>query len=603
MGYDTHMPLTPTYNRFSNSLQSIRGVGISTNSSGIIVGALLDQSAFVLTSGGVVATLVSGQPRMGFAGQGMQVVPAGTQTWLMDYAGMLTNFGPGSGNVTTISGTVGLSVFTGACVTSGGVPYAITSAGVLWTSGSNGLVSGLSFNQNSYGLSTAGNFLYTICPSGSGVGTYNTGSNVTGFINFTSPAVINNQIVAANGTGTGSIVVAVGGWNGGALSSGFTAVAADPTNPFLLIGSTPAASAVTLWTNNGSGSFNFTQVLTGVGRTNALAWADTGSTVLGTDATNNSVYVMSYTFGTLALAQTLTVSGASGVAITTDSTHALVLQPGLNQITALQTSGLSWIASGTVAIGSPLSIIPLSSTQMLVGCSSGLATLSLSVSGWSVSSTSGVGFTPTAIFNNGASGYVAVGTSGSSGVVWANQVSGSFSGAFSGLVVQQSQIATVDMVAGMVRVFSAYNSKITLQFSANLPANQTGALAMVGNYVFAGATGITYQFYWGSPYILRLARVGEVGAYNGSSWVVGTLGVGNLPTALAFDASGNVIVASAGNNLYTMNSSGVFTNQNSIPVFTGQNIGVPIGIAAMQFSGTTLYAATSLNDSIIRVSG
>ena len=592
------MAISATYYRYSNPLTSIRSLQAVPNASGLSLPTWLFNSAFQFenAASGIVSTTFSGTSEFGSAAA-FGASGGGAFAALF---GMSLNLITAAGGVSTAApAPSGLGLFNGMADVAG-TPFAINGSGQVFKFLSTAWAQIGTMAATSFGLiANSTPTLYTLQTAQTRLGTMTAGG-VSG--SLTTPMTYPTIIAASSG-----VDIAVGGWNTTTLASGFTAIAADPSNSTIFAGSHLSTSGISVWTQNASGTFAETQFVSGVGQNVSLAWSANGAFVMGADTTNNAVHVLTSTFGTLALSQTLTVTGAAAVAIALDSQHALVCQPGSNLITPLGFNGSTWATSGsTITIGNPKSVLALSTTQMLVGCTSGLATLTFSiVSGWNITSVvSGLGFVPSALaVDPNGSGIAATATSGTSGYVYYNGASGVFAGSASGVVVQQGQILTADPINSLYRIFANIGGMITQQASG-VGLTDISLVANVGNFLFEANTTASQQLQWSAPYVLAATKTGMVSVYNGSTFSSFTLGAGQVPTAMAFDSSGNLAVATLANTLTVFSpTTSAALQQGPIPIFLGQIQTTPYGFSSLTWASGMVWATSSLNESIAAISG
>lgn len=590
------MALSTNFYRFSNPLMSIRGLIAVPNASGLSLPTWLFNSAYQWDGNTVQATQFSGQAQFGTVDA---VAASGAGTLMTAYGTLQTLITAGGVPSTSAAATSGIVLFNGAA-TLGGSAYAVNGSGqVFRQNGAAWLQIGTFGAANpSMGLIANSTTLYSVQASQGRIASMTTGG-VSGTVAtpMTTPAIL----AASSG-----VNIAVGGWSTASIGSGFVSIAANPGNTSLFVGSNLATSGISIWTNNGNGSFALTQAVSGAGSNVSMAWSQSGSVIMGADTINNAVHVFTSSFGTVSLTQTITVTGAAAVAIALDSTHALVCQPSSNQIQGLGFNGSSWVTSGTVAIGNPRSVLAISQTQMLVGCSSGIATLTFSiVSGWNVTSVvSGVGFVPTALaVDPNGGGVAATATSGSNGLVYYNGASGSFVGSASGVVAQQGQILTADPTNSLLRLFANVGGTISQQASgAGLAGVST--VANVGNLVLASNGTTTQELQWGAPYTFSIVKGGVVSVYNGSTFSTLTMGAGHIPVAMAFDASNNLTVATLQNEIYVYNpATSAVVSSGSFPIFLGQSQATPYGTSSLIWASGQVWATSSMNESIMAISG
>jgi hypothetical protein len=448
-----------------------------------------------------------------------------------------------------------------------------------------------SFGTPIRGLVTSGTTLLAIAPLLSGIGTLDTTTMTSGFIPAPMPFPTSLAI-------SGSIL-AVGGWSAAQIASGFNGIAFDPTNSNLFVGVSTAYAGITSWTNDASGNWSQSQAVTGSGLPEYLAWSPLAGQVLTSVPSSGLVNVFAYSFGSFSLDQVLAVSGAGALTLT-DSTHALVCTPLLNEIAALEVSGTTWVASGTVALANPESILTLASNQAVAGYASGLAYLTLSGGTWAVTQQVALPFVPTSLALDNTSSVIAAGVVGASGYLYANGVYTTFAGGVSGMFYQQGQIVVADPVNSVLRIFSDTGSGVPVEQNTFPVASAPIALASNLYDILIAASGVTYEAQFTAPYTLVAQQSGSVATYNGA-WSGTALKVGHLPEAVAFDASGNISAVTLQNELFTISVTGGIITSGEIVQFTGQPQDTPLGLSSLQWLNGHLYATSVLNNSLVEV--
>lgn len=585
-------PVAATYYRYAPApeIRAICAVPFGSGG-GLLAPAAFVSSAALLVSGTLSPTAVSGGLFPGFAGAASD---GASGAWLLGFGGPVTRLSA-AGAVSSLS-TPPLTSFTGLASVSG-VPWGVDASGSIYTRSGSAFVSGAgTFGVPARTLTARGATLYALLPSSSGVGTFDTGALTSGII------VAPMAVPAALGVSSGGLI-AVGGWDQASIASGFFATAFDPANPSTILAGVSAAASgsLTVWTNDASGNWSLSQTLSGVGAPRKVAWLPTGGQIFAASPSSNQLTVANYALGILTLAQTISVSGAAALALTTDSLNGLICQPSLNQVTALTLSGSAWVTSGSVGIGSPQAALALSSTSIAIGCSSGVALLSLAGGAWSVSSVIPMSFTPGALATDGSGTIFGAGTSGASGFVATSGISASFAGSTSGVIWQQGQLAVADQTNSLLRVFQFFNGALTQRTSISAPAGVSG-IAANGQLVLANGASAAWQYRFGAPWTLQAERFGKVSLYNGSVWTTTNLQAGHIPQAVAFSPSGTLSVATLANELFTIAASGGIVSSGAITLFPGQAAGTPLGISSLTWLAGNLLATSSLNQSVVRLS-
>ncbi len=98
----------------------------------------------------------------------------------------------------------------------------------------------------------------------------------------------------------------------------------------------------------------------------------------------------------------------------------------------------------------------------------------------------------------------------------------------------------------------------------------------------------------GTPFALTQVQSGAVAQRAGSSWVTTVLGLGNTPSAMAYDVSGNLNVATNQNNFWIISSGGTVQSSGILQSYSTQPQAVPIAVSSMlEFNGA-MFLATSI---------
>ena len=492
--------------------------------------------------------------------------------------------------------------FTGAVFASG-YTYFVDSVGVLTSMVSGtptALIAGYGAATPAQGLAAIGNTLYTIEAASSAVGTFTLATQLTG----TSGTIAAPMTVPACLATSGQL--AVGGWNYTSFASGYSAIALEPATDLLLVGVASGTGTMGVYTGAGSGIWTLTQTITGVGRATNVVWSGNDQFVFAANPTSGQVAVFTNSFGTLARTGTLTVTGATATAIMPGSATGLVAQGSLNEITGIAFTGATWITANTLPLTNAMCVVGLTSTTAIAGKASGFANLQLAAGLWTITSSGTLPFTPTKLAVDPYGIVYAVGTSGSSGVV-ANIAgttmlsSGSWAGTGIDLFYQQGQIAVLDSVNSLVRMFGVVNNTLVAQAqTAITPSGATGFANDRGLDTFIAGASETRQYYFDGPYQLVRQRSGVVSIYTGSAWNSAILGPSGIPTALAWSGSG-LSAVTLQNHMYTINTSGVVTAVTQINQAAPQLQSAPFGLSNMKWLGSNLFSTTILNDSIVQV--
>ena len=495
-------------------------------------------------------------------------------------------------------------IYVGCACPSNGNGYVIDALGAVSVIQSGSVASGAvaTFPTNAWSLAASGTTLATLLPA-SGIGLMTTGG-VSGLIAL--PAGIATPSCLAMGSGT----LAIGGWTTAPSLLGAAAAMLDPQDSLTM--AAVGSGFARLWrTAAASGeAWSQTQVLSGLAVLNSLSWRPDGTQVLAASPLSGAVQVLAYGAGSLSLSQTLTVASACAVAVAGTSTDAIVVQSGATHVTPLVYSGGSWATGATVGAlpfgGTGVAAAPFGPSGVVVAHTAGATFLSLTTGGWVIGSSEAT--TPvTALAVDqflrvyyAGQGFVAM-SSGLTGLV----VSGSLPGMFgpSALAVQEGRIAVADTTDN---TFYIYGQDTPTTLAQEVSGTLFMGLQPVGlalsattlftmgsaSTVLTGFSGSITTAFTGSPFAISTVLSGAAAQWNGSSWTTTGLGVGHLPACCGFDPSGNLVLATVQNTLWTI-SGGVGTS-GILQQYPGQTQAVPLTVSALLSSGGHLYGATSL---------
>jgi len=486
-----------------------------------------------------------------------------------------------------------------------GYPYAIASNGNFY--GWPGLPVSGAFGSSAWFATASSGLLYTLQPALSGVGTYNFIGAVSGLIAF--PGAITNPTALLYSGG----LLALGGWQNAPALSGAAAAALCPITPTLMLGA--GSGVLTVWTSPGqfSDAWAQTQRLTAsVNNLTTISWRPDGVQALAAAPSAGNVQVFGNASNVMSLAQTLAVPSVSDVTVAGTSINAIACQSGLTHVTPLLYNLTSWVTGAVVSgLAGNFAAVPVGTSGMAVAHASGVAFLTVSGGAWTIISNLNPGFVPTAIAADSlgfiyAGGVGSIAQISSAGSLLA---SGSWTGAApTALAIQQGRIIAAIPGDGLLRVFGLTSPGILSQQStAGLSLGSQVGLGLSYTTLFALGSGatLTYgfsgtSFSSGTPYVLSPVLSGAVATYSGSTWTTTPLGIGNIPSAMTFDASGSLQVATAQNTWWTI-ASGAVQASGIVPQYPGQLQNVPLGAAALLASGGHLYAATSLAGVLIEL--
>ena len=511
--------------------------------------------------------------------------------WTVSYAGTLYHVPP-SGGFASQAMPAG-PVYVG-CAIAGAATYVLASSGTVLTSA--GTVLG-GFPTPALALVGSGSVLAALLPA-SGLGTMTT-AGVTGLVTFPAGLTVPSCLAMAVGT-----PVAVGGWQSAAALAAANAAALSPTDTTAMVAVASGSAIVWRAAAGLTDAWAATQTLAGLVNNTAMAWSFDGFHVMTASPASGVVQVLSYAAGTLALTQSLSVSGACGVAFGPDSLHALIAQSGQAQALPLVFSS-TWASATAVTGLAGITTLMAYNSGAVAAYTNGLAWLNLASGVWSVGSTTTLGFTPSLLAQDPflnvyavASGQLAV--VNNTGTVVG---SGVFSGLPTGLAVQPGRvILSVPAANTLYSLGTVTAGSWTQQASAALSLGASVGLAVSQTTLFAmgSASTVTYGFS-GTPFVLTSVISGAVAQLSGGSWTVTPLGLGNTPSAVGYDVSGNLRVLTTENTQWSVATSGTVLSSGSVAQIVQQAQSVPLGLSALTVAPTGIYAATSIPGLLINL--
>lgn len=522
--------------------------------------------------------------------------------WVTQYSGALLHYTSGGASGYALPGG---QVYVGcAFVPAFSTPYALSASGLIYAGIGANPIGG--YGQPAWELVSSGQTLFSLV-SGNLASFALTNAN-SGSPSFNPYPMVEGDCLAASSVASAA---AVGGWSYVTLATCYTQMAFSPANAVMI--GLNGSSNIDIYQGPNE-AWAKTSTLVTSGHPSFGAWNSSGTTVITADPLGGQVNVYSYSLGNLTLAQSLPLTNASSLAITPDGQKFLVCQPLYNQVTPFLLSGATWVAGAPIPSATPSSILATASASAVVGGNASLNFLVFSGGVWNVSGATTLPYTPVGLAT--ASGNIfACGTIGNFG--YFSAVSGNsvpllnyaWTGSANGMIYLQGQIWVVDKTSPLIWAFGNLFTEYLSIF--NFPPTQAFnniAVSLYTQYsnggtVFGMGSGSTSLYTLTSPYNIEPLRTGVVGIYTGGSWNSATLGSGETPTAVTFDPSGNVMCATLQNTLYQISSAGVILAQATVTQFSGQTQSTPLGISALAYSGSGLYAASSLAGPLTRVSG
>jgi len=325
-----------------------------------------------------------------------------------------------------------------------------------------------------------------------------------------------------------------------------------------------------------------------------------------TSPSSGVVQVITDTAGVLSLTQTFTLASATSVVVAGDSVHALVAQSGATQVVPLTATGGVWAVGSLLSVFSGVATLAAFGTAGAVGTyGAGLAFFNLINGVWSLSNTIVLPFSPTVVTTDN---FNTVYTAGSGGMaVVANNVvvgSGTWgAGIPTGIAAHQGRVLLAVPSNNALYIFGQNTpTSWSQQGSGALAQGATVRLALSTAQLFSLGSGSTVvQGFSGTPFVLTPIRAGAASLWNGSAWTTATMGIGHVPSACSFDASGNLVVATIQNTLWTISASGSVISSGSVQTYSGQTQSVPMGVSALLAAGGGMYAATSISGVLTQV--
>ena len=475
--------------------------------------------------------------------------------------------------------------------------FAISYSGTVYKiSGSSYSIIGSGFSFPVKDAVSNGTQIYAILDNSGTTELGELDTNTDIYSNVTVPNNISYQIAAF-----GSYPPAIIGASFAAFFNGIAAISPSPTTPQnTCVISLPTSNAIAFMTGQDP-VWTIGTLVTGFSSPNALQYVPNGSQVLSTNGASLGVFTI--VSGALTLSQTLTSSNAGPIAITPDSSDALIIQVGSNSVANfINTLGV-WAAGTPITVSGAQCVIALSATSAAVGTATGISLLQRSGSTWSVSTTLSLGFSVIALEEVSGGTFVAVGNNGSTG--YAVMVSGaavlntlSWTGNAESIVVTQGRAFVLDTTNNLIRGFSVVGSSILAEFNTSVISTPYAptSLAFTGVTLWQINGLAAYQSQINKPFNISPIYSGDVSVYNGS-WIQYTFGIGHQPTAVTYDTSGNLYVATLQNDLYKFGPiSGGFLpliSQSVIPEFSGQKAGTSLSISSLVFVGIHLYGSSS----------
>lgn len=523
--------------------------------------------------------------------------------WLVGYRGDVTYLSSvGISTAYDIPASASGDIFIGAALCQGS-PYFVAANGDIFTVDAGAVTAVLpGFGEPVSSLTSDLSTIYAILPESGNLATYTLGTPVTG--SFTTvPVPMDVPAFAVAGVSG----IAVGGSSNSVIPVGAVSFKANPFAPNTAAAVDTVANNVYLLTGP-EPDWSLNNAVSGTGAPADLAWASAGEQILVADTLNDEIEVFNLVTGVLVPFQTLAVSGVTNVAATSDGMTALATQPTFDQVSVLGNTANLWSVTSSVAVTGANVAIGLSDTEFVIGGLDALSWVQRANNGWLVvAAVSGLTFTPSSLATDGNGVIFAAGThtSGTAHLVAASQngilATSTWAGTGDSVLFEQAQIAVADGANSLIRVFAYEGGALTQKATAAGPAGIRAIGTTPPSLWACGASGMA-QLAFTAPFELDHQPLGVVAIYRNSAWVSGATGVLNQPTAAAWDVSGTVWAATQQDMLNRFSLSAQSVSGVSLAPYRA-NSQVPIGISSMLWWHNGLFAVSSLNSSLMEVSG
>lgn len=401
--------------------------------------------------------------------------------------------------------------------------------------------------------------------------------------------------------------VALGGWTDSSIVSG--AAWFDMNQAATAVVATNTHSNSILLLTGAEPDWEITQAVSGTGAPTSAVWASTGEQVLAADPTNGKVQVFNLVNGALQAGQVITLAGATNIAVSASQLTAFVTQPGSNSLSVLTNNVNTWSVTQTITLSSASSCVVLSPLEIAVGVNGGVAFLQNNGATWSVTTTiTGLGYTPVSLATDGRGNVFATGGTATGHITLLNiagvTASATWTGSGNAVFYEQGQLAVADSVSALVRIFPALGTSITQQNSVSAPSGCVFIGHTNPSVWICGASGIAQDVYT-APFRLVAQKAGAVSVLLNGSFVTAQLEVGHQPSAGAWNTDGVFWSATLQNDLDQISTSGVVLNDDLLsPESVSADGLVPsLGISSMLWFEGALWAASSLNESLMLLAG
>ena len=603
---------------YSNGQSSVRSTSQVIWQQGILV-PQFETNTVSSFNGNVISGLVISLPTVEYYGFSSVCSDGNNGAYLLQTGGDLVALSSG---MVVASYSLPFNTTYSSIALLSGSPYILSgSSGQLYTlSGSTVVATNVTLSTPCSFLVSNGSNLYSLQPSSSELVEVSFSTSVSGTTTtITTPMTI-PSCVAVSGT-----TVGVGGYSYTSVASGFTKIEAYVSNSATdyILGIVSGTVAVM---SNVSGEWAVSASLDLGGSLSNVALIPDGTQALITDTTNGYLYVIDVTNTSLTQAQKLTLAGAGDISILPSASQAIIVQSSQNLVSSYINNANVWSFNTSFSLTNPTVVYAYDNDSIVVKDSSGLSWYQYGGSTWNLLNSYDMTYPVTDIIQDslgnfyvtttatspagssyGSGGYgnaLSAGTNQGSLYVfspaYALLSSISWSGSANAVRIEQGQVAILDSSAGYIRVATLLSDS-TLVLVTSTPLAGVQAITQAERSFIVAKESEVLFYEWGPPYTLIQRRDGYCGLYSGSTWTTVLLGQYVVPTALAFDSSGNLWVATNTNTLFEISSSGTILSQTTISSAPNQPSNVPIGISSLGWWNGHLYGTSSLSSNFIKV--
>jgi hypothetical protein len=514
----------------------------------------------------------------------------------------------------TLDSASGLWAWGGGVVSSGHAPYitAVSGSSGIYLVGPSGVytsggtaVSGISTSGVVAAIASGSSFWLS---SASAIYHY-TLTGLAAASGASTSLPFTATTIAASGN-----VLAIGGYVPHALTSGAYAVAAAPGGESIVY-FLPSGTAKA-WTLSGTpATWNLLASTTGLPSYSTgitAAWVPIGDQLLLSDYGSGAWMAFSYTGGVLSLLASAALSGISaGIAISTDSSYALIPTPAASGFTMLIASGVGWAVSGLIVSGLPGAgaAVAVSGDTFAVGSSGRVDLLSLIGGNWLLQQTLSTHLQPAgAVLDRTAQNRVWwVGNSGGAvATTWTAGAASTYatgtwtSGAspsVRGVVLELGQLIVADGANGQLSVAGGDSETPIAPKSSVSISSLTDVAGPLADFTIATtSSGTASQFYTlQGNYTLSVVASGVYATLTAGGSLSATSGLGQhvVPSALGLGAGGSLLLATREGWLGTLSGAPSGLTQ----VFASG------GLSALLAASGLVWGATTVQGGLFWASG